>query len=369
MLIINHFIFGFLFLEIIETKTTQQMKKILALFVLALIVVSCKEEAPKDYATLSGTIKNIGEDKTLTVLNRAGFKRDITINDDGTFSDTLKVEEGRYNFKIGNEYGSIFLKNDNTSSFTLDNNDFDKTLKFTGDAADKNNFMIANVLLQQQYLTDEIFDADTATFDKAFADLKAAYDELKSKATTLDTAFTNVDDKDFEGMHKAYKNYHNGKVALREALPKGTPSPTFENYENHAGGTTSLADLKGKYVYVDVWATWCGPCKREIPSLKEVEKKYHGKNIEFVSISVDDARRSGSDEKAHEAWKNMVTDKELGGIQLFSDKAWQSDFVKNYKINGIPRFILIDPDGNIVSPDAPRPSSDKLIELFDSLSI
>lgn len=351
------------------------MKKILALFVLALILVSCKEEEPKDYATLSGTIKNIGENKTLTILNRAGFKRDITINDDGTFSDTLKIEEGRYNFKIGNEYGSIFLKNDNTSSFTLDNNDFDNTLKFTGDAADKNNFMIANVLLQQKYLTDEIFDADVATFDKAFADLKAAYGELKSKTATLDTAFTNVDDKDFEAMHKAYKDYHNGKVALREALPKGTPSPTFENYENYAGGTTSLSDLKGKYVYVDIWATWCGPCKREIPSLKEVEKKYHGKNIEFVSISVDNGRgykaatREESEKLAKEGWNKMVKEKELGGIQLYSDKAWQSDFVKNYKINGIPRFILIDPAGNIVSPDAPRPSSDKLIELFDSLSI
>jgi thiol-disulfide isomerase/thioredoxin len=345
------------------------MKKILALFVLALIVVSCKEEAPKDYATLSGTIKNIGEDKTLTILNRAGFKRDITIKDDGTFSDTLKIEEGRYNFKIGNEYGSIFLKNDNTSSFTLDQNDFDNTLKFSGDAADKNNFMIANVLLQQKYLTDEIFDADVATFDKAFADLKTSYEELKASTKTLDTSFTNIDDKDFEMMHKAYKDYHNGKVALKKALPKGSVSPTFENYENFAGGTTSLSDLKGKYVYVDVWATWCGPCKREIPSLKEVEKKYHGKNIEFVSISVDDARRSGSEEKAHAAWKKMVADKSLGGIQLFSDKAWQSDFVRNYQINGIPRFILIDPDGNIVSPDAPRPSSDKLIELFDSLNI
>lgn len=345
------------------------MKKILALFVLALITVSCKEEAPKDYATLTGTIKNVGEDNILRLFNRAGYKKEITINDDGTFSDTLKLEEGRYNFRLGNQYGSIFLKNDHTSAFTLDNNDFDNTLKFTGDAADKNNFMIANVLLQQKYLTDEIFDADVATFDKAFADLKIAYEELKTNTKTLDTAFTNIDDKDFEQMHKAYKDYHNGKVALRTALPKGTVSPTFENYENFAGGTTSLSDLKGKYVYVDVWATWCGPCKREIPSLKEVEKKYHGKNIEFVSISVDDARRSGSDEKAHAAWKKMVAEKELGGIQLFSDKAWQSDFVRNYKINGIPRFILIDPDGNIVSPDAPRPSSAKLIELFDTLNI
>jgi len=145
-------------------------------------------------------------------------------------------------------------------------------------------------------------------------------------------------------------------------VAKGQPSPKFVGYENYLGGTTSLDDLKGKYVYVDVWATWCGPCKREIPSLKEVEKKYHGKNIEFVSISVDKA-------KDHDKWKKMVEEKELKGIQLFSDKDWESDFVQGYSIKGIPRFILIDPNGNIVNSNAPRPSESRLIDMFNELKI
>lgn len=65
----------------------------------------------------------------------------------------------------------------------------------------------------------------------------------------------------------------------------------------------------------------------------------------------------------------MVKEKELGGVQLFADNDWKSQFVTDYKINGIPRFILIDPAGNIVSPDAPRPSSDELKVLFDELKI
>ncbi len=145
-------------------------------------------------------------------------------------------------------------------------------------------------------------------------------------------------------------------------LKSGKPSPKFVNYVNYNGGTTSLEDLKGKYVYIDVWATWCGPCIGEIPALKEVEKQYHDKNIEFVSISIDKA----SD---HEKWKTMVEEKELGGVQLFADNDWNSGFVKDYQINGIPRFILIDPDGNIVDSNAPRPSSPKLIELFNELNI
>ncbi len=65
----------------------------------------------------------------------------------------------------------------------------------------------------------------------------------------------------------------------------------------------------------------------------------------------------------------MVAEKELGGIQLFADNDWNSEFVKNYKINGIPRFILIDPNGKVVTPDAPRPSDPKLVELFTELKI
>ena len=128
------------------------------------------------------------------------------------------------------------------------------------------------------------------------------------------------------------------------------------------GGTTSLDDLKGKYVYIDLWATWCNPCKREIPFLQKVEKQFHDKKIEFVSISVDV-------KKDHEKWKKMVTDKELTGVQLFANDNWNSQFVKDYMVSGIPRFILIDPNGNIVSPDAPRPSSPKLVELLNTLDI
>ena len=89
-------------------------------------------------------------------------------------------------------------------------------------------------------------------------------------------------------------------------------------------------------------------------------KDYHDKNIEFVSISIDQA-------KDHEKWVAMVNDKELGGVQLYADSDWKSKFITDYFINGIPRFILLDEQGNIVSPDAPRPSSPKLRALLDEL--
>ena len=175
-------------------------------------------------------------------------------------------------------------------------------------------------------------------------------------------------DKHLEEAYEIYKGSNPSEENLAKiserynklkTITPGNASPTFD-YENHKGGTTSLRDLSGKYVYVDVWATWCGPCIREIPSLKLVEADYHNKNIEFVSISIDVA-------KDHDKWKKMVSSKELGGIQLIADKDWKSQLVEDYGILGIPRFILIDPEGKIVSADAPRPSDPSLRAMLDEL--
>ena len=191
---------------------------------------------------------------------------------------------------------------------------------------------------------------------------KLLFDAAKYEITYTDDveAYYNefiVGSTDVKNNEEITASYNTLKTVAR-----GNVSPIFENYENFNGETTSLSDLKGKFVYVDVWATWCGPCKAEIPSLKKVEAQYHGKNIEFVSISVDAL-------KDHDKWKAMVAEKELKGVQLFADKSWKSDFVEGYLIKGIPRFILIDTEGNIVNANAPRPSSEKLIELFNELKI
>ncbi len=138
-------------------------------------------------------------------------------------------------------------------------------------------------------------------------------------------------------------------------LGQGRPSPKFV-YKDIKGKEVKLEDLKGKLVYIDVWATWCGPCKGELPYLQKLEKEFHRKSVYFVSISVDQ-------DKA--AWEKMVKDKKLGGIQLHADKNWKADFVQAYKINGIPRFILLDKQGNIISASAPRPSSDEIRPLLN----
>lgn len=139
-------------------------------------------------------------------------------------------------------------------------------------------------------------------------------------------------------------------------LKKGLQAPDFVAYDR-GGNEVKLSDLKGKNVYVDVWATWCGPCIAEIPALKEMEKKYRDKDVEFVSVSIDDL-------KDKEKWKIFIEEKELSGTQIMGENAWKSEVATKYNINGIPRFFMVDQQGKLVNANAPRPSETKAFELM-----
>jgi thiol-disulfide isomerase/thioredoxin len=238
--------------------------------------------------------------------------------------------------------------------------EFDESIVYKGKGDAENNVLVKRTLLFEKYLSDEVSVLNETDFKKAINEKEVADSKLLS-SPKLDPAFVNLIKKDNE-MRMSYmqKNYKNNYEAnLAKSKMNNTMSPSFD-YENHKGGKTKLENYKGKYVYIDVWATWCGPCRAEIPALKSVEEKYHGKNIEFLSISVDVA-------KDHDKWKNFVTDKSLGGVQLFADKDWNSDFMKTYGVTSIPRFILIDPSGKVVKSDAARPSDLELQKVLDSL--
>lgn len=126
-------------------------------------------------------------------------------------------------------------------------------------------------------------------------------------------------------------------------------------YPDASGKMISLSDFKGKVVLVDVWATWCGPCKQQIPFMKKLEEELHGMDVVILSVSVDE-------EKDKEKWKQMVIDEKLGGVHIFAS-GW-SKICKDYKITGIPRFMLFDKSGNVISTEAPRPSDPALKTLI-----
>ncbi len=150
-------------------------------------------------------------------------------------------------------------------------------------------------------------------------------------------------------------------LQMETYLSQGSPSPGFE-YESIDGSIVSLSNFRGKYVYIDVWATWCAPCIQQIPYLKELEERFKNDSIVFVSISVDKKR----DKKS---WKKMIDEKSLHGIQLFADKSFDSDFMEAYAVHSIPRFIILDPEGNVIDANAPRPSFKKTTKILNSLLV
>jgi len=138
-------------------------------------------------------------------------------------------------------------------------------------------------------------------------------------------------------------------------LAVGKQAPNFVMKDVN-GTPRSLSELRGKYVYIDVWATWCMPCLKEIPHLKALEQQFAGKPIAFVSISID---------KDEAAWKAKVVQEQMTGIQLHAEKG--SSFQRDYNVSLLPHFILIDPQGRFVKTKMTRPSDKTTSDLLRSL--
>jgi len=143
------------------------------------------------------------------------------------------------------------------------------------------------------------------------------------------------------------------KLYSKEAGPK--PAANF-TYPDQNGKMVSLSDFKGEVVIVDVWATWCAPCKAEIPYLKKLEQEFKDKKVVFISVSVDY-------EKDKQKWVAMLKGLNLHGIQLFAG-GW-TKITKDYAIGSIPRFMVFDKRGYVVSTDSPRPSDPRLKALLE----
>ena len=255
-------------------------------------------------------------------------------------------------------------------SIMSDLNTFDDTL-FNGIEIEDMNNMLDYYAKSQVSMTDLSpsakrfnWDADKLSMNYNFyVELNSMssqeYDSmLSSYATEMNNLLASVDDTAFvsktkKGISSTVKDWKERKQA-KENIPKPGEMAIGFTYPNKDSVEFSLADFSGKLVYVDVWATWCGPCKAEIPSLQKLEGEYHDKNITFLSVSVDTDRQ---------AWVDMVVNDQLGGVQLWAD-GW-SQITKDYAIFGIPRFMLFDQDGKVISTDAPRPSSAEIRPLIE----
>ena len=139
---------------------------------------------------------------------------------------------------------------------------------------------------------------------------------------------------------------------------EGTACPDFE-LADIKGNIHHLSEYRGKYVFIDIWATWCGPCCREIPYVAEHVKHYKDDNrIQFISISCDDTETP---------WLRKLEQDMPDWPQYYTNKSRYQKISHHFGIKSIPRFLLIGPDGTVITTEAPRPSHDDFYEQLENL--
>ena len=200
-------------------------------------------------------------------------------------TSVIKKNFEKFNLKIDFNNESDFLFSNSYQKMALD------SLKRIVSKANTNNDRYL-----AKYYIPEIKKINSIYIQNYF--LKTLENDINADNPDLDSTFNEL--MELSNDSKFKKNILNKYLKTIELTP-GKPSPSFE-YENFNGGKTSLESLKGKYLYINIWTSWCGPCLNETDNFQNLVKTYKNKNIEFVSISIDKKRE-------YFDWRKLVVQK------------------------------------------------------------
>lgn len=164
----------------------------------------------------------------------------------------------------------------------------------------------------------------------------------------------------YQLIQESFKD-ENGALAKEKMLDitkfdTGSKAIDFE-FTTKDGVKTKLSDYKGKVVYLDFWASWCGPCRQQMPAAKELKRHYDGKDVVFLYVSID---------KDTASWENGINAMSIEGVHTLSP-TWSGEIAKKYNISSIPAYFLIDKKGNFATKPARPSQKEEVIKQIDAL--
>jgi peroxiredoxin len=377
------------------------MKKVVFLFLFAASVLACqtkaddrKEALAKEGFTITGKIKNPQTGKViLNVLGKQGFEPvdSAAVGKDNTFAFKGNTAEPKFymlNFYDLQQVLVIVGSNDKITvdvdgnnpngAFTLKGSkeveQLEKVLKVQTGFQAKSAELQADFQKAAMKKDDKAKESIQARF---FAMQKEQNEELKKLITQggptlaswyatnalnpeeeyaflaplapqFEKAFPNSEYvKDFSAKIAQYKN----AVQVGQAAPEITlASPD--------GKTVSLSSLRGKYVLIDFWASWCGPCRQENPNVVKMYNKFKGKNFEIYGVSLD---------REKEKWTQAIAQDGLSWVHVSDLKFWQSAGAEAYGVRSIPATFLLDPNGKVIAKNLRGQALEaKLAEILEA---
>ena len=367
------------------------MKKIFAILVCALVSCTNPEEAIKAYLQQKEIIGLQSAEKQNELLGQSpmAFKQSMQAIAQ-QYTEILKNLPADFAAKEekANRYQQLVIVSEyllNHRKYTEEEAPAIKELQDLCTAVDLDNATDFNDYPEYQTLVQNIFKWRIYSrkvqyeFDdpwgKVLADFKALKSEnIKQELAPLliegvsPTSATDTNEEIIDLLPELLKNRKgmsgiefqhelDHHIDLLNKLKAGQPFPALPVLTdlNDKEVKYEHLPLKGKLLFIDIWATYCPDCRKELPALEALQEDYKTLPITFVSISVD---------RDKEAWKAMVKEKKLRGIHLYASPEIKELFKELYDLRSIPRYMLIDEKGNIINANLPMPSDKNLKELI-----
>jgi thiol-disulfide isomerase/thioredoxin len=390
-------------LESINEINKTHMRRLFVFTVLLLAFTACNMAGNGNKYTIQGTIKNSGAAKSV-YLEKMGLKElsvvdTADVDEKGNFKLEGVSETGFYRIKLSdNAFWMFYLEpskyqvdidatNPNDYKFTgsANNDEFMAGLKNLSDGRQELQKM--DMEYRQLYQSGALSQDSMAVLTKQMQDKIAAYENsIKESAAKAKSPLvglfmmTNLPIEKYaketeavvlrlekempqstytKDMRELYNNYANQAKMMEEQkkaaenIQVGKPAPELD-FKDPNGKNIKLSSLKGKVVLIDFWASWCGPCIKEMPTVIAAYNKYKDKGFDIYSVSLD---------KDGNAWKNAIARLGMTWPTHVSDlKQWQSDAARIYGVNSIPAAFLINKEGIIVGRDLRGPALEEKIK-------